>query len=275
MDTMREIRSRDNPLVKSLLRLAASARERKRSAMTLLDGEHLLEAYVRSGGGEAEVVAVTGDALRRASLRRLAQTAPARRRVVLPRAVFERISQVENPAGILAMIRTPVPVPAPQRLGDAILLERIQDPGNLGSILRSAAAAGLGRVFLSRGSVLAWSPKVLRSGMGAHFALDIHEDADLAAVASQARGLRVAADPRGETDLYRIDLSGPILWLFGTEGAGLDAASAKRADVRARIPMPGQAESLNLAASVAVCLFEQVRQRNEPGARAGQITAPA
>jgi TrmH family RNA methyltransferase len=142
-----------------------------------------------------------------------------------------------------------------------LLLENIQDPGNLGSILRTAVAAGTRQIFLSGSSVFAWAPKVVRAGMGAHFFLSIYESVDLAAIARAFPGRIVATAPRATTSLYDLDLRGEVGWLFGNEGAGLSPEAKGMSAVQVRIPMPGQAESMNVAAAAAICLFEQVRQR--------------
>src|SRR5881396_2853059 len=140
--------------------------------------------------------------------------------------------------------------------------ENIQDPGNLGAILRTAAAAGIPHIFLSKDSVFAWSPKVIRAGMGAHFFLSIFEGVDVGEFARSFRGSVVAMEPRARASLYELDLRGPVAWVFGNEGAGLSEGARRLAAHRVRIPMPGPAESLNVAAAVAICLFEQIRQRS-------------
>ncbi|MCX7893875.1 MAG: RNA methyltransferase [Burkholderiales bacterium] len=150
---------------------------------------------------------------------------------------------------------------------DCLLLEEIQDAGNLGSILRTAAAAGVREVYLSKGSVFAWSPRVLRAGQGAHFSLAIREGAALAEVAAAFRGTVVATCPDAPESLFALDLGPAVAWIFGNEGAGISPALAARATRRAHIPMPGGAESLNVAAAAAVCLFEAVRQRSAGAGR--------
>ena len=141
------------------------------------------------------------------------------------------------------------------------MLEDVQDPGNLGSILRSAAAAGVTEIYLSTGCVHAWSPRVLRAGMGAHFALQIHEGVDLAGLVANYPGKVFAAVRDAARSLYSVDLRGEVALLFGNEGAGLSAGLREAAQSQISIPMPGKAESLNVAAAAAVCLFERVRQR--------------
>jgi TrmH family RNA methyltransferase len=258
---VKSIRSRDNAQVKALIRLATSSRERRRTGSTILEGEHLVRAYQESGG-TAETILAREGAIARPEVRGFFESVPAKARVVLADALFARVSQLASSAGVAAVVRTPEPGPLPQTLANCLLLENIQDPGNLGSILRTAVAAGVSHVFLSKGSVFAWSPKVVRAGMGAHFFLSIFEGVDVDEFGRSFRGSVVAMEPRAGASLYDLDLKGPVAWLFGNEGAGLSETVAHLATHRARIPMPGPAESLNVAAAVAICLFEQIRQRS-------------
>lgn len=263
----RLIRSRDNPEVKALLRIARSARERRATGTTILDGERLIEAF-RASGGIAEVIAATDAAYDASRTRELFERTPARARLLLAETLVRQISQVVTTSGVLAIVRIPAPSPVPERLASCLLLEGIQDPGNLGSILRSAAAAAIDHVFLSPGSVFAWSPKVVRAGMGAHFHLSIHEGVALDSIAARMAGQLIATGPHAELSLYDLDLRGPVAWIFGSEGSGLSDEAERMATQRVRIPMPGRTESLNVAASVAVCVFEQIRQRlNAQGGR--------
>ena len=141
-----------------------------------------------------------------------------------------------------------------------LLLADRQDPGNVGAILRSAAAAGVGQVFLSPHCAFAWSPKVLRAGQGAHFHLEIFEDVDLVAWVRDYRGTLVAAVTSGGESLFTADLAGPVAVAIGNEGAGLSESLRAAAQGRVSIPMPGGFESLNAAAAAAICLFECVRR---------------
>jgi TrmH family RNA methyltransferase len=158
-------------------------------------------------------------------------------------------------------------VPAPRHeyresTGLCLLLDGIQDPGNVGSILRTAAAAGVEQVLLSPQCAFAWSPKVLRAGQGAHFYLQIFEDIDLVAWARGYRGTLVAAVAAAGEPLFTLDLAPPIAIAIGNEGAGLSDALRLASARSVTIPMPGGFDSLNAAAAAAVCLFEYVRQRN-------------
>jgi TrmH family RNA methyltransferase len=257
---VKTIHSRGNPQFKALVRLASSSRERRKTDGTIIEGEHLVRAYGESGG-VAETVLASESAVAKPGIRALIESSPANSRLVLADALLARISQLVSAAGVAAVIRTPRPGPAPQTAVDCVLLEDIQDPGNLGSILRTTVAAGIRHVFLSRDSVFAWAPKVVRAGMGAHFSLSIFQDIDLGQFARGFRGAIVAMEPHAEASLYDLDLKGPVAWAFGNEGAGLSRQIASVATHRVRIPMPGPAESMNVAAAAAICLFEQVRQR--------------
>jgi len=260
---VKSIHSRDNPQVKALIRLAGSSRERRRTGTTILEGERLVRAY-QDSGGVAETLFASESAFARPEIRTFVENARAHARFVLADGLLARISQLVSAAGVAAVVRTPQPGPMPWTPSSCLLLENIQDPGNLGSILRTAVAAGVSNVFLSRGSVFAWSPKVIRAGMGAHFFLSIFEDVDPVEFGRAFNGTIVAMEPRAAASLYELDLSGPVAWMFGNEGAGLSEGAWRLATHRVRIPMPGSAESLNVAAAAAICLFEEVRQKARP-----------
>ena len=257
---MKSIRSRDNAQVKALIKLAGSSRERRRTGSTILEGERLVRAYQETGG-VPETILASESAFARPEIRTFLEETPARGRLVLADALLERISQLVSAAGVAAVVRTPRAGPVPPILSSCLLLENIQDPGNLGSILRTAVAAGIARVLLTRGSVFAWSPKVIRAGMGAHFSLSIFEDVDLGEIARAFSGRIIATEPKAGSSLYELDLRGPVAWLFGNEGSGLSPESRALATDHVHIPMPGPAESLNVAAAAAICLFEQIRQQ--------------
>jgi TrmH family RNA methyltransferase len=178
-------------------------------------------------------------------------------------ALFAGLSTVATPTGIVAVVETPRSRPLARTLEACVLLEDLQDPGNLGSILRTCAAAGIADVLLSKSSVHAWSPRVLRAGMGAHFMLRIYEEADLVAAARDFSGRLLATAPRAQQAVFDTDLTGRVGFLFGNEGAGLSAALLAAAHSVVSIPMPGKGESLNVAAAAAVCLFERVRQQRQ------------
>lgn len=256
---MKRIDSSANPRFKALRRLVESSRERRRAGRSVLDGAHLVAAYLEQAG-EPEQVAVSRPGLQSPEIQALLGRMPGADIVVLGDAQFAALSSVVTPTGILAVVKTPQPRPVPRDMDACVMLEDLQDPGNLGSILRTCAAAGIGHVLLSRGSAHAWSPRVMRAAMGAHFALAIYEAADLQAAARDFAGTRIATRQRAPRTVFEADLKGSIALLLGNEGAGLSAGLLATADHVVSIPMPGKAESLNVAAAAAVCLFERVRQ---------------
>ena len=260
---MKLIRSRDNERIKMLGKLIASSRERRKQGATVLDGEHLLQAF-QASGGVAQAVIITESALLRPGLKRLAESMPAQERLLVSDQVLSHLSQVVTASGILAVIQTPDLPAQPAEVSAAIALEDIQDPGNMGSIFRSAAAAGIRHAYLSSGCVFAWAPKVLRAAMGAHFSLTIHEQCDLPALLARSRIPVLATLPLAKTSIYQVNLRPPCVWLFGNEGAGLSQATQGALTQQVSIPMPGNTESLNVAACAAICLFEQVRQQMAP-----------
>jgi TrmH family RNA methyltransferase len=275
------ITSRDNAFFKRLIKLAGATKERKARGLTLLDGVHLISAYHHAlGPPESLIVSQSGDA--DPEIKQLLAEQGARTDVevvMLPDSLFREISPVKTPTGIMALVpislpalplpasvSTSVPATIPLQTDEAgepfwVLLEAIQDPGNLGSILRSAAAAGASDVYLSECCADAWSPKTLRAAMGAHFLLRIHEQSELAGVARAFGGRVIATTLKAETSLYRTSLRGPVAFVFGNEGMGLSDALLQASAEQISIPMPGGTESLNAAAAAAICFFEKVRQK--------------
>jgi TrmH family RNA methyltransferase len=259
MTDCKRISSRDNAFFKSLLRLATSSRERRDAAQTLLDGAHLLRAWLDSGRIPAHLL-LSPSALEDVEISRLRAECPDVPCTLLEEPLFKQLSELKTPNGLLSLIDIPHPESTRQPQF-ALLLEDIQDPGNLGSILRSAAAAGCDAAYLSPGCADAWSPRVLRAAMGGNFIIGINEHCDLIDVASNFEGVVLAASLDAGSALYECDLRGQIAFAIGNEGAGLSPALQDKAHQRFIIPMPGKVESLNAAAATAVCLFEAVRQR--------------
>lgn len=256
---MKTITSADNPRFRALLKLAQSSRDRRSAGLSLLDGIHLVAAYVEHAGSPDEIV-LSRSGAEDAEVRGLLAGQGINEALLLSDALFRQLSSVASPTGIIAVVPTPR-VPVPDRLtGSSVWLEDIQDPGNVGSILRSATAAGIDTVCLSRHSVHAWSPRVLRAGMGAHFSLRIIEGVDLQALAQRYSGTIVATAVDQGVPVFDADLRGDVALLLGNEGAGLSPGLAALARQTVHIPMPGRAESLNVGAAAAVCLFERVRQ---------------
>ncbi|MEK0434269.1 MAG: hypothetical protein RL369_318 [Pseudomonadota bacterium] len=271
---LRSIHSRDNPQYKQLRQWASSAQARRKAGMTLLDGVHLCESWLKHRGVPAlcvvaesvlnhpEVAAIVAQCQSDASSNSSAGSATC---VLLSDVLFAPLGQVEHGVGILFVVRVPDATHSdfashPLK-NSALLIDSVQDPGNLGTILRTAAAAGIEHIFCGPGTASVWSPKVLRAGMGAHFVLEIAEDVDLVQLIKHACVPVYATQPESQDSIYATDLRAPSAWLFGHEGQGVSAQLIELATKRLCIPQSAQVESLNVAASVAICLFEQRRQR--------------
>ena len=254
---MKLIQSRDNPFFKGLKRLAESGRERRKTGQTLLDGIHLVTAY-EAAHGRVEHLIVAESAL---TAGEIADYVAGREPIVLADALMRDLGLVETPSGLLALVRTPKSNATVHYQKEAILLDGIQDPGNVGTLLRTAAAAGIKQALLSPGCASAWSPKVLRAGQGAHFSLVIHEEADLPGFMEAYCGTTAVTCLDGATSLYEARWHGPVAWIFGAEGQGVSPALIAAARLKIKIPMPGAVESLNVAAAAAICLFETVRRK--------------
>lgn len=254
----RHISSRAHALVKTLHRLATEPAASRRLGQVWLEGDHLARAFL-ARGGRAALAVVGASAWLQPGPRELALQAAEI--VVIDDALLPEISSLESPAPIGFLIDLPSSGQQPLPGVATVVLDRLQDPGNVGTILRSAAALGVRQVLAMKGSAALWSPKVLRAGMGAHFAVALHTDAELTRVLAEFNGPAIVTSLDATQSLYALDLRQPCAFVFGNEGAGVSAPVLARASHPVRIPMPGVAESLNVAAAVAVCLFEQVRQR--------------
>lgn len=251
--------SRANPRVRAWKSLQSDARERRRRRRVLLEGVHLVATYVERVGAPRELI-LSNTALANAEIATLAKRVGLQP-VIVSRAVFAAFANTENPVGIAAEIDLP-PDGDPDLSGSrhCVLIEGVQDAGNLGAILRSAAAFGVDSVVIGPGSADPWSPKVLRAAMGGHFHLRLGEATDLAQALTGFTGLKVCTVPRDGEILAGVDLTGPVAWIFGSEGGGITASLQSQANVAARIPMPGGTESVNVAAAAAICFYERSRQ---------------
>lgn len=257
---MKQISSRDNPAYKGWKKLAQSGRERKKAGLTLLEGMHLLSAW-QGRYGLPQTVLVGEAGRERPEIAAWLAAHPEGDCVVLPEAMLAELADTETPSGILALVNMPVPKQAPGLNRDSVLLDGIQDPGNLGTLLRTAAAAGFSQVLLTPDCASAWAPKVLRAGQGGHFLLEIHEGQDLPDFLSRYEGTSLATSLEGATSLFQASWQGPVAWVFGSEGQGVRPETLAKARQRITIPMPGPVESLNVGAAAAICLFETVRRR--------------
>ncbi len=250
MSEIETIDSRHNPLLVRLRKLVGTPGAYRKMGAVWLEGEHLCQALRERGGTPVQAL-ISESALRQPALRQLAQWAP--RASCVPDRLFAGISSLDSPPGIGFLIETP-PTQAVQPGAASIVLDRIQDAGNVGSILRSASALGFKQVLALEGSAALWSPKVLRAGMGAHFSLRLIEG--LAAQGlDQLQVPLLAGSSHATTSLDDFELPWPCAWIFGHEGQGIAAPLLSRCAQTLRIPQPGGEESLNVAAAAAICLY--------------------
>ena len=249
------ITSRDNPLLVRLRKLAQDGSGYRRAGQVWIEGDHLCAA-LRTRGRAAVQAVLTDEAWAQQPLRELAGWAD--RVAVVPVALFKGLSALESPAGIGFVIDLP-DRNAIDAHAASVVLDRVQDAGNVGSILRSAAAFGVAQVLALKGTAALWSPKVLRAGMGAHFALSLVEGLDEAELAALQVPL-LATSSHGGALLPQAALPSPCAWVLGHEGQGVSAALLARCALQVRIPQPGGEESLNVAAAAAVCLYASATQ---------------
>jgi TrmH family RNA methyltransferase len=249
------VSSRDNPLLVRLRRLARHPGEYRKQGVLLLEGEHLCEAWLAKGGDAPSHAVVARSAWEAG--RHVDLAAAAHATVIVADAALSGVGSLDTAAPIAFVVRWPEP---PALLPDApsVVLDRIQDAGNVGSILRSAAAFGVRQVLALEGTASLWSPKVLRAGMGAHFGLRLLEG--LAAEALDALTIPlVGTSSHAVQSLAATAVPWPCAWLFGNEGAGAGASTQVRCALVVGIPQPGGEESLNVAAAAAICLYESAR----------------
>lgn len=254
---MEIIRSRQNPLAKLLLKLSDSRRERQKARLSLLVGTHLVEAALDRDWPLAKLLLCEGMP-ETPEISALLARSPVGR-VMLERELFCAIEQTVTPTGMMAVCALPDTPPLCTE-GLVLLLEGVQDPGNVGSMLRTAAAAGAAQVWLTPGCADLWSPKVLRAGMGAHFLLPAIERINVDTALATFSGPLAVTTLGDATPLHDSPLKGSLVLALGSEGGGVSDSLLARADLRLRIPMAEGVESLNVAAAAAICLYEHVRQ---------------
>jgi TrmH family RNA methyltransferase len=257
---MKIVTSRDNPLVKRLHALSASTSQQRRADFVIAEGIHLANAFLDAGGLPLQCV-VSESALDDAEARDVLNRIAEDRITMLPDALFKQVSTVVSGVGLLLLLAREERVLAETVEHDCVILDGLQDAGNVGSILRSAAAAGVREVFCITGTAYAWSSKVLRSGMGAHWHVQIHEHVETEDLLARLRVPVALTDSHGAQVIDAVDLRQPLAWVFGNEGAGVSQAWRDAPHLTVTIPQPGGMESLNVAAATAICLFEQARQR--------------
>lgn len=249
------ITSRDNPLLKELRKLSTDSNAYRKQGRFWVEGDHLCRAALLRGCEPK--IAVFSE-----SFWPLAPVEYARaaiKNIVIADALFTELSGLESPAPFGFVLDMPQDVVL-QPLAATVILDRVQDAGNVGSILRSAGAFGFRQVIALRGTAALWSPKVLRAGMGAHFGLSLLEGGDLQSLDALKVPIVVTSSHQGEL-IQNLRLPQPCAWAMGHEGQGVCPDLMARAAVHVRIGQPGGEESLNVAAAAAICLHASSIQR--------------
>jgi TrmH family RNA methyltransferase len=252
------VRSAANAQYKSLRQLAQDSTAWRKQGRVWLEGDHLCRAAL-ARGIQPELAVYAESCLSRLG---------ASRTLVLADALFRDLSALESPGAMGFVIPVPSQPPLDAQ-APTVVLDRLQNAGNVGSVLRSAAAFGFTQVVAMKGTAALWSPKVVRAGMGAHFALRLFD----AQEESVLDGLRVpilATSSHAGDFLHEARLPWPCAWLLGHEGQGVSPSLAARASRQVRIAQPGGEESLNVAAAAAICLHASAAQAPRVPQPAGQ-----
>ena len=252
------LESRDNPKIKHLRGLIEQQSYRKKQGQTVLEGTHLCLAWLEKSR-KINSIFTTEHAMQHADFDAIAQYYSGNI-FVISESLYKDLSTLGTTLACLAIIDLPQQKEALDFQADTLILENVQDPGNVGTLLRSAAAAGIQQIVTTKGSASLWSPRVLRAGMGAHFSLKTYENVELQNLLDQFKIPVYATSSHESQSLYAQDLTQAAVWILGNEGQGVSEFALQHAQA-VTIPQPGGQESLNVAVAGSICLFEMVRQR--------------
>jgi RNA methyltransferase, TrmH family len=245
--------------------LAVKEKSERKTGDLLLEGFHLLQSWNERYAAPKCVIVAAGFKITDELHEWLTKhSVPIE---IVSDALFAKLSSLDSFLGPIALVSPKLRIltePHPER-GDLVYLDRIQDPGNLGTILRSCAALGVTQVALSPGTVWPWSSKVLRAGMSAHFSLELHDEFDierLLALQGFQFLMTSGLDAKEVQMIDQCDLLPPSVWCLGNEGSGLSQSLLEaKGSIRVSIPQSPAVESLNVASALSICLYEQQRQR--------------
>ena len=251
------LESKDNPKIKHLRGLIEQNSYRKKQGQTVLEGSHLCLAWLEQNR-KINAIFTTENALKHPDLNDILDQYQGTV-FVIGESLYKDLSTLGTTLACLAIVDLPSSSQALDYQADTLILENVQDPGNVGTLLRSAAAAGIQQIVCTKGSASLWSPRVLRAGMGAHFSLQTFENIQLEEILEQFKIPVYVTSSHRSTSLYAKDLSQPCVWILGNEGQGVSDYALAHAEA-VTIPQPGGQESLNVAIAGSVCFFEMVRQ---------------
>lgn len=253
-----KISSKDNLLIKKVVKLAKDTKLRNKEKLALISGKHLVEEAIRHGRLQALLIDISS----KEQYEDLLQIVQLEVVYLLSEKLIDKINLLDSSNDIVGLINIE---DLDLREGlyeeDCLILENIQDPGNLGTILRSCAAIGIKNIILSEDCVDIYNPKVLRSSQGIQFGLNIYRNIDLMYFVNKCNQQLVITTPHATKSIYDFNLTRPTAFIFGNEGMGVTRALNKIVNSRVKIPMAEGIESINVAMAVTVCLFEMYRQR--------------
>ncbi len=255
------IESAHNQEIKHLVKLVSQNRYRQRHHVAILEGLHLIETFIQAGY-TIQNMYVPHSRISEPHIQTLMTKVTNDKIILIADHLLAKISDLTESHEPIALVDV-INHHTVSQNQDVVLLERIQDPGNVGTILRTALASGISQIVLSKDCCDVWSPKVVRAAMGAHAFLHILTVPSLTEwITGYTCNIYATVLSSESCNLYDLDLQQPAGWLFGNEGSGLSAEILQVVTQHVRIPMAGATESLNVAMAATVCLFEQFRQRN-------------
>ena len=256
---MQAISSNKNIFVKKLIQLSSSSKARKKQGLTIVEGIHLTSEYLKKVGSPEYCILASN--IDNSEINDIVLECQKRKIkiITIEQNIYTKISPVVTSAGIIFVVKnTNNTVDINYEIG-AVILDGVQDAGNLGTILRSAVATGVKQIICSQNTVSAWSPKVLRAGMGAHYSLNIIENQNLTDIIPNFK-VPIFTTSLKATNIYQTNLSGEVVWIFGNEGQGVSKEIQALVTNHIIIPQSSNIESLNVAMAATICMFEKMRQ---------------
>lgn len=253
------ITSDKNTTVKLVKALLTQSRQRKKQGQTVAEGVHLIDAALRIDYPFVQLL-VAASAHDHPEVQQILTRLPTHTPILtLSDPLYESIRSLGKGIDIMAVINTPMPSLAMIQ-DDCLILNDVQDNGNVGTLLRTAAAVGIKNILCTNATAQAWSPKTLRAGMGAQFTLTIYEGLSTQDILDNVQTPLFATSSHTDTVIYQHDLKKPIAWVMGHEGQGVCDELMQCATPIA-LPQPNGQESLNVAIAGSLCLYETLRQR--------------
>lgn len=254
--------SAQNPTVKLVSSLLSSSRQRNKQQKTIIEGIHLLDACIRAKY-PLEQILVSQATINHPEVAVMLSELQAQQPQIPIRAlddnIYKSIRTLGNGVDIMAIISTTQRTLANIN-SDCLILDGVQDNGNMGTLLRTASAIGIEHIICTKGTAGAWSPKTLRAGMGAQFSVNVYEQVSPTEILAKVQVPLLATSSHSKTVVYQQNLTTPVAWVMGHEGQGVCEPLLTQATT-VTLPQPNGQESLNVAIAGALCMYEMLRQR--------------